>query len=214
MRVDGNTTKRVDASKPTIHVVHILDSSGSMGSGIYSKWHNAVKGVQQEIEELKKDSSANYIFSLVVFGRDIKKVIWQQPIAEVNYASEWRSTPSTALYDAIGTTLFDYPQDNPVLVKILTDGEENSSRLYSEKDIKKQIEDLSEKDFTITFVGTKQDVQYIEVQLSIAKGNTLVHDNTSEGIKTAFEKSMAATRSYSTSVATGEFTKTFNFYED
>lgn len=217
MRVDNFISKPEPKSieKKTIHIVHILDSSGSMNDGQFSgqsKWQAAVLGVQSEITELKLDDTVNYLFSLVVFGTTSNKIIWQQPISKVNYTSEWRSQGSTALYDTIKETLSNYPQGQPVLVKILTDGQSNSDRT-SPSEIKELVNTLEKKDFTITFVGTASDVDYINKNLGIAKGNMLVHDNTAESVTRSFKKSMDATVSYSTNVAQGKFTKTLNFYQ-
>lgn len=213
MRVDNFITKPEPKSteKKTIHIVHILDSSGSMGDSYNSKWSSAVQGVRSEISELKLDLTVNYVYSLVVFGASSKQVIWQQPINKVKYESDWRSQSSTALYDTIKATLSNYPQGEPVLVKILTDGASNSDRT-SPSEIKQLIDSLQEKDFTITFVGTADDVEYINKTLGIAEGNTLVHDNTAEGVMRSFKKSMGATMSYASNVAEGKFTKTLNFY--
>ncbi|MCA9381732.1 hypothetical protein KC678_05680 [Candidatus Dojkabacteria bacterium] len=93
-------------------------------------------------------------------------------------------------------------------------GEENASRgkYNSVFAVKELIDNLEQKDFTITFVGTEADVYEIQRNLSISKGNTLVHDNTAEGVERSFRKSMAATQSYSASVSRGEYTKTLDFY--
>jgi len=219
MRVDNFKTEPVKVlkgkreEKKTIHIVHILDSSGSMGEGFYSKWNSAVQGVQSEITELQKDNVVNYLFSLVVFGKDSKRIFWQVPIKEVVYSSDWRSQSATALYDTIKDTLSVYPQGEPVLVKILTDGQSNHD-LTLPKEIKQLIDNLQEKDFTITFVGTASDVDYINQNLGIAKGNMLVHDNTADGVMRSFRKSMIATTAYTTSVANNEFSKTLNFYDE
>lgn len=215
MRVDNFTTKVVSTNIPTIHLVTILDSSGSMNEGVGSKWDNAVKGVQQEIEALKQDTSINYIYSLVVFGNSRKNVIWQQPIQEVVYDSSWRSQSATALYQTIGATLESYPTDYPVLVKIYTDGQHNvNTGKYSKaSEVSALLQQLKKKDVTVTFIGTEYDVAQIQRDLNIAKGNTLVHDNTGVGMKESFKKSLDATQSYLRKVATGEFTKTLNFYQ-
>ncbi|MCA9381734.1 hypothetical protein KC678_05690, partial [Candidatus Dojkabacteria bacterium] len=122
MRVDNQTTakknnKKDSGVKPTIHIVHILDRSGSMNG---PKLVNANNGINAEIVELQKDTNVEYLFSLVHFGSDIQTIYWQRPIQEVGFVNII-SSGTTALYQAIGETLEKFPQTHPVLVKIFTD---------------------------------------------------------------------------------------------
>jgi uncharacterized protein YegL len=215
MRVDNFISKQepkvISTEKKTIHIVHILDRSTSMAG---SKLKAALQGINSEVEELKKDATVNYLFSFVHFGNDIVNSFWQIPIEKVVHINI-SANGCTALYQAIGETLEKFPQTNPVLVKIFTDGEENQSRgKYNNAfAVKTLIDSLEQKDFTITFVGTKTDVEEIQRNLSIAEGNTLVHDNTAEGVTRSFRKSMDATANYTANVAVGNFSKTLNFYQ-
>ena len=212
MRVDNFKTESKSTEKKTIHIVHILDRSGSMNG---PKLNAALQGINAEVQELQKDNMVNYLFTLVHFGSNIINAYWQIPISKVGNINI-SSDGMTALYQAIGETLDKFPQTNPVLVKIFTDGEENQSRgkYNNASSVKTLIDSLEQKDFTITFVGTASDVESIKRNLSIAAGNTLVHDNTEESVKMSFRKSMDATVSYSANVAKGNFTKTLNFYND
>lgn len=206
----SNKTDKLD--KPTIHIVHIVDRSISMSG---TKLLNAVKGVNAEIEELQKDSSANYLFTLVHFGSGITRSYWQTPINNVPKINI-SDYGMTALYQTIGETLSDYDTDDSVLVKIFTDGAENCSRgkFRDVSILKSLIQEKENGNFTITFVGTASDVESIQCELNIAEGNTLIHDNTGAGVEKSFKKSMKATLSYSRSVSQGEFTKTMSFYAD
>ena len=218
MRVDNFITKPEPKSteKKTIHIVHILDRSGSMdGYSGSSKIASALQGINTEVTELKKDTSVNYLFSLVDFGDyTINKTYWQRPIAEVGHINI-RANGGTPLYQAIGETLEGFPQTHPVLVKVFTDGGENASRgkYNTAFAVKTLLTSLKDKDFTVTFVGTESDVATIQKTLEIAEGNTLVHDNTAEGVMRSFNKSMGATMSYASNVVEGKFTKTLNFYQ-
>ena len=176
---------------------------------------NFAKSEYERQKELQKDNMVNYLFTLVHFGSNIINTYWQIPISKVE-SIYIQSDGMTALYQAIGETLDKFPQTDPVLVKIFTDGEENQSRgkYNNASSVKTLIDSLEQKDFTITFVGTASDVESIKRNLSIAAGNTLVHDNTEESVKMSFRKSMDATVSYSANVAKGNFTKTLNFYND
>ena len=150
MRVDNFKTevkvkpsKNTKSEKKTIHIVHILDRSGSMEG---SKLRAALEGINTEVAELQKDTTVDYFFTLVHFGSDIVKAYRETPINKVKniYVS---SNGMTALYQAIGETLDGFPQTSPVLVKIFTDGEENQSRgkYNNAASVKELIDTLEQK---------------------------------------------------------------------
>ena len=56
------TKKETANTIPTINIVYILDSSGSMRS----KYENAKNGFLEEIAELSKITDVNYTFTFVV----------------------------------------------------------------------------------------------------------------------------------------------------
>lgn len=203
------TITAVTGDKPTIHNVYILDASSSMSGG---KFNNAQKGINDEIDALKKDTTVNYTQTIVVFSyaNNIRFVEYLTPIAYV-LPLETRASGNTALYQATAETLTRLlssleGKNDKVLVKIFTDGEENDSRgeFRHPNTVASLIKKAEERGFTITFVGTKQDVKLISKLLSIDASNTLVHDNTAMGVRDAFLESYGSTVSYAKSVKAGE----------
>lgn len=64
-----------------------------------------------------------------------------------------------------------------VLVTIITDGYENSSREYDLKTVKKLIEQLKESDWTFTFIGTDNlDVEGMARELNIGSNLSFTQD--------------------------------------
>lgn len=64
-----------------------------------------------------------------------------------------------------------------MLVTIITDGYENSSREYDLKTVKKLIEQLKESDWTFTFIGTDNlDVEGMAQELSIGSHLSFTQD--------------------------------------
>lgn len=65
---------------------------------------------------------------------------------------------NTALFDAIGKTIkkVDGTEGPPIIV-ILTDGEENSSREYTQTHIKDLIEEKTKQGWSFVFLGANQD---------------------------------------------------------
>lgn len=194
-------------SKPTIHIVSILDASTSMYG---DKFENALRGINSEIKELKKETTINYTLTMVRFSgtNNIQTIEFKTPISKVGEIYT-NCTGMTALYQAVGETLEKFintPSNEKVLVKIFTDGENNESRgkYASQTVLANFIKECESKGFTITFVGTKTDVDFMINDLNINFSNTLSHDNTSRGVADAFATTTMATKSYSAKVLNNE----------
>lgn len=192
--------------KPTIHIVNLLDNSGSMKG---KKFENAYAGVKEEIDVLKADKSANYIYSLFhfLYSGGYKLAIAGQQINDVTIPNLIAET-GTPLYDTIiaieeyiRKTICDF--NIKILVKIFTDGRDMHSR---KKNTHAAVAIQAMKDIgvTVTFVGTESDVEDMITDLKIDESNTLVHDNTGEGVKAAFDVSNSATLNYTKNVVAGK----------
>jgi uncharacterized protein YegL len=198
----------------TIHVVDILDSSGSMAG---DKLTNALKGINKGIEELR-DSTAKvkYTYSLCDFSDDVRFTYTKETLSNVDTVSG-RARRSTALYDAIGSTIKRIsegldPKDK-VLVNIYTDGEENSSEEYDLKSVSAGIKEWSSKGWTFTFIGTERDVEFVIKKMHIHKSNTMSYDGTAKGLEKTLTATNVARSNYSQSVERGEDVST-GFYKD
>jgi uncharacterized protein YegL len=201
------SSRKKNTPIPTIHIVHILDCSGSMSG---SKYNTALSGLNEELNVLKQNNDASYTYTFVEFESTVRKPQYVlSPITDINKVSAIHPTGMTALYDAIGQTLKEIKakrtnKDEKVLVNIFTDGEENNSRSYNSRDIEKLIKDLESEGFTVTFVGTKGDIANIVRTVGIDISNTMSHDNTVRGIQKVAKSRMEATVLYSKAVANGE----------
>jgi len=219
MRVNSKPKKEVvPQNKPTIHNVFLLDRSGSMADD--NKYSVAVEGLNMELSELKKDTNANYTQTIVEFdtpGKDITHCL-MTPLNNVPTFKGNGPRGMTALYDAIGNIIelliLSAPKDDKILLKIFTDGEENSSvSKYRHPSVLRELIKNAEKDhnFTVTFEGTKFDIDNIVRTVGISRSNTLSHDNTSAGIKMSVKSRIGATFTYSKAIIDGEDVTT-NFY--
>jgi uncharacterized protein YegL len=193
-------------SKPTIHIVSILDASSSMEGG---KFNNALLGLQNELKELKENTEINYLTTFCYFSYPSDIVIphFRQFVKDVNSINA-RCYGNTALYDAIGQILTRVKNTTQpgekVLINITTDGEENSSREWNRSSVAKLIKECETLGFTVTFVGTERDVKEVVRNLNVDYSNTLVHDNTSQGVADSFNTRSMATKSYSAKVLNNE----------
>ncbi len=200
--------------KKTIHIITILDASGSMSGGKYT---NSCNGIRQEVEELKVDQDANYTYTFVEFvqrGKIIKNVV-KASLKDLYLPFNGALGGDTPLYDTVYNTLRDLESissDDKVLVKVYTDGGDNSSWPEYKKMSKDLIATLEKRGFVITFVATEQDMPRIVHDLSLNITNTLSVTNDSIGFQNAFFASNIARKAYTSSVAAGTDTNT-GFYK-
>jgi uncharacterized protein YegL len=202
--------------KPTIHVVDIIDCSASMSG---AKIQNAVRGINSGIEKLKSENDVNYTYTICDFSyhNDINYKHVLTEISKVQSVS-FRDRGNTALRDAIGETLDlirEKVKDNTekVLVNIYTDGEENGSQIYSDGQIAALIETLQKENFTITFIGTNNDVNRVVKAYKLHESNTLKYDGSAKGLEVTLDSTSIARSSFKSKVLRGEDV-TMGFYKD
>jgi uncharacterized protein YegL len=192
---------------PNIHIIHVLDLSGSMRD----KYEHAIRSINKEYEEFNQDTEANYFFSLIPFDSEVKVITNDQSNpGPIPSRSLWYQFGGlTSLNDAIikSESLSERisernPEDDRILVKIFTDGGENSSD-NTFTIAQRAIKEMQRKGITVTFVGTPTDVDISVRKYSIDRSNTLVHDNTVQGVMDAFAFSVSSTRGYSSKVKAG-----------
>jgi hypothetical protein len=156
----------------------IQDRSGSMET----VWQETLSGFKKFVEGLRDGASKDgveYLFSLTTFDTQVETPIVGQPIASVSPDELAKHGPrgSTALYDAVGTTIKN-TEDNinslaadKIIVVIVTDGHENSSREWNKDTLHKSIEaKLKLGNWTFTYLGTQPETWADAGALGIAMG--------------------------------------------
>lgn len=163
------TTKKVDTL-----VNFILDKSGSM----QVIKDATIKGVNEYITSLKKDGNS-YSFSLVMFDTESRKYCLNKPIASVKDIGPEDYVPGgwTALYDAVCSSVKDIEAtikaNQKVLTVIMTDGEENSSKEYTQENLKDTIKRLEKTGkWSFVFLGANQDSWANASKIGISHMNT------------------------------------------
>ncbi|HQX04555.1 MAG TPA: vWA domain-containing protein [Flavobacterium sp.] len=181
--------------KHQVHNLIILDESGSMEPikttiiNGFNELVQSIKGIQEQFPDQEHFIS---IISFNGFGNKIMHFI--DPVSKLNTidSSKYKPDSLTPLYDALGFGLSKLEQhltthtNYNVLVTVLTDGEENASKEYSGLAIKNKIDELSEGNWTFTYIGTDHDVEKMASTLSIK--NTMKYDKNEEGINSMFEE--------------------------
>lgn len=159
-----------------IYNLVILDASGSMQT-IYNQ---ALTGVNETLATIrlaqKEHPELLQHVTLASFSAGehfLNRIYSALPIAEARNITE-RDYPllgATALYDAMGTCISELQQmvehDDRVLVTIITDGYENSSRTWSGQQIKSLVQELRQMGWTFTYIGADQDVERVAGEIGV-----------------------------------------------
>lgn len=189
VKVKKPATKKTKKAqtKEKIHVAIILDSSGSM----YSVRQATINSFNEQVQTLRKNLETKDIsVTLVTFSDETSFRFVEKPVASLKEIGEVDYVPcgSTALYDAIGQTMDRIEQietlddgNSSVLFVILTDGEENASKVYTHSQISERIKAHQEKNWTFTYIGANHDVMKVSINLNIPLGNTMSYSSTHEG---------------------------------
>jgi len=186
--------------KKVIRSVLLLDKSSSMNYRF--KYPAAVEGVRAEIDSLLSQSDkVKTYFSIVGFAswNNINHITWNKALSnsDIKLGDAYGNT---ALNDAICMTLdklFEtYGVDDTVLIKIFTDGEENDSRYFNNKNVKAKIRQAEELGWTVVFFGLKQDVKRAINTYGIDESNTKSYDGTGKGVTETFTASSLANTTY------------------
>ena len=207
-------------TKHHVHNLIILDESGSMGS-IKSAIIKGFNEIVETVKGLEKQfPEQQHFISFVTFnGLGQKTLRWKEPADKISLIDRktYRPEASTPLYDAIGSSctklnkeLNDETAYN-VLVTILTDGFENTSKEYSGKAVKELIEELKLNRWAFTYIGTEHDVENSANSISIT--NTLVFKKDDAGMKAMFGKESRSRHAHSMRIRNREDTNK-DFYED
>jgi hypothetical protein len=148
----------------TTHYLLILDRSGSM----QSCWNSTMNALEKQIKSISSLADENpelpISTNVVLFSTDMERILENADVKQLNAFKKSTLEPygGTALLDAVGTSLHRLksvmkPDDDAVVV-ILTDGEENSSTVYSYSEIEKLITRLKETNkWKFTLLGADFD---------------------------------------------------------
>lgn len=173
----------------------ILDASGSMEA----IREQARTGVNETIQTIKKAMEENpeqtHFVTFASFNSNGINMVYDRVLASkvVELKKEdYRPNACTPLYDAIGTTvtnLKDYVEKGDiVLVTIITDGFENSSKEFSHEMIAKMIADLRKQDWVFTYIGANQDVERVSRSININNSMAFNADELGTAKMFAFER--------------------------
>jgi Mg-chelatase subunit ChlD len=213
--LQGGVVKKIsplpqEEEKVVVHVVDLLDISGSMGQPyLESRLDIAVAAIKAGVAGLISEESVKYTHTFITFSsyqsQDVCHLMKDPTDVRL---STLRAMGGTALNDSI---IFAIKKINgsknrtdKVLLNIYTDGDENSSKLYSASAVSKAVEKFSELGFTITFIGTVKDTKDAIKNYGISASNTLAYDGSSAGLHKSMSVNNTMRASYASAVSRGE----------
>ena len=171
----------------TVIYSFIIDESGSMSGqqkSVVKSFNEQLKTIREQ--DISYKNEIHTYVSLTTFNSVIKNRTEVFPIGmfEELTSNEYNPSGTTALLDAIGSTIarieMNYNtkitsnEEVEIVMMILTDGYENSSRKYSFKDISGKIAELEEKGkWRFIFLGADIDTFNVINDLNIKAVNSI-----------------------------------------
>jgi hypothetical protein len=195
--INSASADAIQPKKKTTYYHLVLDRSGSMSSC----WREVRQVIDKQLLDLKRiqeeNSSSELIFSFCAFDNTLR---FSQDLLPVNQARmDWElilPNASTSLNDAIGESIAYVKNkvgpalseaDADVIVLILTDGYENSSRIYSSKAVKELMEACEETGkWNFLFLGAGLDVT--EVTQAYDRGDKNAYSFGKDSLAMSFKK--------------------------
>lgn len=182
-------------------IIIILDRSGSMASVA----GDTIGGFNEFVAK-QKAVPGEARMTLVQFDNEYEKVYEAISLSDVKPLDRTTFVPrgSTALLDAIGTTIlaqgkrFDTASTKPgkVVVAILTDGEENSSREFTREKVFALIKEQRDQwGWDFYFLGANQDAIRAAGDIGIARAQAVTYSANAKGVDAAFDVLSVATKS-------------------
>lgn len=170
----------------------ILDRSGSMSS----VREDTIGGYNTFLKD-QQDVDGEAVWSLYQFDDRFETVVKAKNIKDVEQLTSKTFVPrgNTALLDAIGRVVnetgvrLDQMTDKPdkVVVVILTDGEENTSREYTRDKVFEMITHQKEKyQWEFVFLAANQDAIAAGRSFGINAGNAMTYAANQVGTQSAF----------------------------
>lgn len=180
-----------------VEIFVIADRSGSMES----IRDDAIGGFNSFLEEQQKlDGKAN--LTLVLFDDKYEVPVKSVDIQKVKPLTRETFVPRgmTAMNDAIGKAIVELSEIAPdkAVVCIITDGAENSSKEFSNQQVKDKIKEVEAKGWQVVFLAANIDAFSAGGSLGINSATTFGFAANAQGVHNAYATMSASTRAYRT----------------
>ena len=213
--------KTTKATDETTDIICVLDRSTSIRtSGLTEK---TIEGFNSFLADQKK-STGKAKLTLCLFdggssygavdGKTYEIIHERLDIKDVPELNKDTFVPRgmTAMFDAIGATIDSVytkwkdskDKSDKVIFLIMTDGQENSSKEYTQKSVFDLIQKRKDDDkWAFLFIGANIDTMQAGGGMGVSAGNTMSYSNTLRGVNVAYTNmSSSVKRMRSASFAT------------
>lgn len=173
----------------TIHYVLILDKSGSMQQlkkEVISSFNEQV----EMIRKMRENNPENDIrITLCVFNDLVEFRYLFESIEKLQKirGKDYQPMSCTALFDAIGITFLKLQETvvagEKVFVAIFTDGLENASTTYSNRDIRHKLNQAEKDGWMVKFFCRYEDSNYYQERLNLSKNQVFDVSLDANGLK-------------------------------
>ena len=187
MNHETNQTTKQSANAITLM---IIDESGSMSS-LKKATEESHLGILQKIKsECTEMPNLNQFVNTWVF--DSNRIEEIQTLTKIQADDtlkpiDLRPNGSTPLFDAIGkactqleiimSNLKFQPEDTMVNVAVFTDGEENSSQIFTQGEVKRLVSRLKTQGWSFNYYGTDTSVEEMKERLAFDGGMVMEKSN-------------------------------------
>lgn len=185
------TPKFKKAGKNGTLIAIVLDESGSMNIC----WDTTITGFNEFVQGQKAaeaTAGAGYLTLVKFEGGKVDTVYHNRPLTEVPALDKttYRPAGGTNLLDAIGDTINNVntvlaskkKKDRPgVIITIMTDGEENSSRRFNNEQIKAMVKAAETADWTFVFLGANIDAFSVGSTFGMSASNSVNYSTANMG---------------------------------
>ena len=184
-------------------IVAIIDRSGSM----FGKENDTIGGINTTIQELKDNKKDDIIkFSLKFFDNKEELKFRSVNIEEIELlqVSDLQPRGQTALYDAMGNTIFFFMEKKLIepksfqscIIYVATDGFENASHIYNCETIKNLISNAKEYNIELLYLGANQDAILEAQKFGLDSSHALNYSETKNNVKEAYRSLANASTRY------------------
>ena len=179
----------LERAKSKTHVAFVLDRSGSMELIEQA----TVKAYNTQLQTIRNKSEHDVRSYLTRFDDQIEVLLENEPVLALTELRRLYPRGATALFDAVGDTIDKVEShrkgDEAALVVVISDGEENCSRTWSQQQLKRNILRLTETGlWTFVFIGPEHVAQQM-AGLGFKTEN--IQSVSQQLLPEAFEKSSA-----------------------
>jgi hypothetical protein len=180
----------------TLNIHFLLDETGSMEMVKQA----TIDGFNEYVRTLWARKEQDSLFSFATFDSERFtrrcESVKLDDVPELT-AESYNPGSMTNLYDAVARTIRAADGQSNVLVVIMTDGQENSSKEFSQRQINDMItERRSSKGWEFAFLGANQDAWATGRMLGVAQASSISYAGTAKGTMSAMRAASGATLAY------------------